>query len=243
MAVQGRLSEGIDANGLSSEDHKENKNPEGAKRGPFFIPLTWKWQQIGKLAQLINGDRSKNYPNRSEYVSDGVPWINTGHIEPDGTLSLTSMNYISEEKFESLRSGKVKPNDILYCLRGATLGKTAIVTQFDRGAVASSLVIIRFEEHVDPRFAYCVLTSPLGRSQIFEYDNGSAQPNLSANSVKKYWFPLPPLAEQRRIVAKVDELMALVDRLDEHQRQAHDLGGRLLTAAIAELTQPRAEAA
>jgi type I restriction enzyme S subunit len=136
-----------------------------------------------------------------------------------------------------LRSGKVRPGDLVYCLRGATLGKTAIITQYEEGAVASSLVIIRLTPAVEPRFAYRFLTSPLGREQIFHFDNGSAQPNLSANNVKKYWIPIPPLAEQRRIVAKVDQLMALVDALETQLVASRATASNLLSALVAELTQ------
>lgn len=72
---------------------------------------------------------------------------------------------------------------------------------------------------------------------IAKYDNGSAQPNLSAANVKKYLLPLPPLAEQRRIVAKVDELMALVDELETHQTAARTTAAQLLEAVVAELTE------
>ena len=205
---------------------------------PFQAPNGWIWAQLGQVSELINGDRSKNYPNKAEYVSKGVAWINTGHIEPDGTLSIESMHYITREKFDSLRSGKVSPGDLVYCLRGATLGKTAIITQFDEGAVASSLVIIRLSPTVDPNFAHRFLTGPLGRQQIFQFDNGSAQPNLSANNVKRYWVPLPPLAEQRRIVAKVDQLMALVDELETQLAASRATAKNLLQALVAELTAP-----
>ena len=76
------------------------------------------------------------------------------------------------------------------------------------------------------------LTSPLGRSQIFRFDNGSAQPNLSANSVTLYTFPLPPLAEQHRIVAKVDELMALCDRLKADLAESRARQARLSATLI-----------
>lgn len=203
------------------------------------LPTAWRWVKLGQVSELINGDRSKSYPNRAEYVQEGVAWINTGHIEPDGTLSLALMHYISRKKFDSLRSGKVRPGDLVYCLRGATLGKTAIITQFTEGAVASSLVIIRLSPAVDPAFAYRVLTSPLGREQIFRFDNGSAQPNLSANSVKKYSIPLPPLDEQRRIVAKVGQLMKVCDELEAKLRRAEDRAAKLVEAAVQELVVGR----
>ena len=180
---------------------------------PFEIPDQWEWCKFGLIGEFINGDRSKNYPNKSEYVESGMPWINTGHIEPNGTLTKSSMNFITMEKYDSLRGGKIEPGDLVYCLRGATFGKTAFITPYAEGAIASSLMIIRphIKEFGDYLFRY--LISPFGRSQIFRFDNGSAQPNLSANSVKMYAFPLPPLAEQHRIVAEVDELMALCDQL------------------------------
>ncbi|MCL1140875.1 restriction endonuclease subunit S [Shewanella pneumatophori] len=200
---------------------------------PFELPQGWEWCKFGLLSEFLNGDRGKNYPNKSEYVEAGIPWINTGHIEPNGTLTTQNMNYITKEKFDSLRSGKVLPNDLVYCLRGATFGKTAFVKPYSEGAIASSLMIIRAYDTRLNDFIYRYLTSAFGRSQIFRFDNGSAQPNLSANSVGLYAFPCPPLKEQKRIVAKVDELMALCDQLkarlaDAQTTQLH------LTDAIVE---------
>ncbi|MCC6667205.1 MAG: restriction endonuclease subunit S [Polyangiaceae bacterium] len=232
LAVTGRLT-GHDAGDAGHEDASSKRVRPDAPG--TTLPATWKWVKLGEVAELINGDRSKNYPNRAEYVEEGVPWINTGHIEPDGTLSLGSMHYISRKKFESLRSGKVRRGDLVYCLRGATLGKTAIITQFTEGAVASSLVIIRLAPVVDPAFAYRILTSPLGREQIFRFDNGSAQPNLSANNVKKYLVPLPPLAEQKRIVAKVEALMKLCDDLEARLKAKEATAGKLVEAVVKEL--------
>ena len=123
------------------------------------------------------------------------------------------MNFITKEKFDSLKSGKVQFGDLVYCLRGATFGKTAFVEPFNRGAIASSLMIIRPYKAELNKYFYRYLKSPFGISQIFRFDNGSAQPNLSANSVMLYAFPMPPLAEQQRIVNKVDQLMTKCDQL------------------------------
>lgn len=179
----------------------------------FNLPKDWVWCRFGVLGEFINGDRSANYPNKSEYVDNGIPWINTGHIEPDGTLSTVTMNYITQEKFDSLKSGKILPNDLVYCLRGATFGKTAFVSPYTQGAIASSLMIIRLSKYLNSRFVYYYLRSPFAKQQLERFDNGSAQPNLAANDVVLYSFPLPPLQTQSRIVAKVDELFALCNRL------------------------------
>ena len=173
----------------------------------------WVDRTLGELCKFENGDRGKNYPNREEYVAKGIPWINTGHIQPDGTLSQDEMNFISRAKFSSLRSGKIRPNDLVYCLRGATLGKTAIVDPYKEGAIASSLVIIRPSKSVDSHFLYFFLVSPEGQRQIKLYDNGAAQPNLGAKSVARYVIPIPAVTEQKRIADSLDELRAETQRL------------------------------
>ena len=211
-------------------------SPIGEDEVPFIVPKGWKWIRLGQVVELINGDRSKSYPNKDEYVSLGVPWINTGHIEPDGTLTRHHMNFISREKFESLSSGKIEPGDLVYCLRGATFGKTAFVTPYEEGAIASSLVIIRPINASLSRYLYYYLISPLGRSQIYRFDNGTAQPNLSANSVGLFAYPLPPLNEQIRITDKIEQLMRTCDSLEMQIRDSCEVAARLATATIASLT-------
>ncbi|MDY4416220.1 restriction endonuclease subunit S [Selenomonas sp.] len=179
---------------------------------PFEIPETWCWCRLGDVAIFQNGDRGKNYPKRTEYTTRGIPWVNAGHITADGFLSETSMNFISIDKYQELRNGKFQRGDLVYCLRG-TLGKVGRIEPYSEGAVASSLMIIRpmvpnvyFREYI---FHY--LKSALARRQLLQFDNGSAQPNLAAKDVAKYLIPLPPLAEQRRIVARLEELLGAVE--------------------------------
>ncbi|MBI5092940.1 MAG: restriction endonuclease subunit S [Candidatus Hydrogenedentes bacterium] len=240
LAVQGKLvpqdPQDEPAEVPSTAKRLRRFEPIAEKEIPFELPRSWRWSRLGSEAEFINGDRGKNYPNKNEYVPTGVPFINTGHIQPGGTLSLTSMHYLTRAKYDSLRNGKVQKDDLVYCLRGATLGKTAIIDQFIEGAVASSLVIIRLGCNLTPRYTYYYLISPLGRELITRFDNGSAQPNLSANSVTRYVAPVPPLAEQRRIVAKVDQLMALVDQLEAQLAASRATAEKLMEAVVAELT-------
>ncbi|CAI8755576.1 type I restriction enzyme, S subunit [Pseudomonas sp. IT-196MI5] len=180
----------------------------------FNAPSAWQWAKFGVAVSLINGDRGKNYPNKSEYVEQGIPFINTGHIDPNGTLSADRMNFITKKKFDSLGSGKIKNGDLVYCLRGATMGKTAFVDPLTEGAIASSLVIVRTSNLLLPRFTYLFLTSPQGKNLISQFDNGSAQPNLSAGSLASYPIAIPPLAEQSEIVRRVEQLFAFADQLE-----------------------------
>ncbi len=180
----------------------------------------WVETILGNVCEFENGDRGKNYPNRSEYVDAGIPWINTGHIQPDGRLSTIEMNYITKEKFNSLRSGKIRPGDLVYCLRGATLGKTALVDPLTIGAVASSLVILRPKKTLDSRFLYYFLTSPAGKRLIKTYENGAAQPNLGAKSVAKYTISLPEIHRQKTLVERIDKLAVETQQLESiYQRK------------------------
>ncbi len=210
--------------------------PISDEEKPFELPEGREWCKFGLTSEFINGDRGSNYPNKNEYVSQGIPWINTGHIEKNGTLTVTEMNFITEGKFNELRSGKIQKGDLVYCLRGATFGKTAFVIPYETGAIASSLMIIRPFITEMGGYIYNYLTSPFGRSQIYRFDNGSAQPNLSANSVMLYSFPCPPLTEQYRIFSQVGLLHELCDKLKTRiktaqQTQLH-LADALTDAAI-----------
>ena len=179
------------------------------------LPKGWNETELINLAKLINGDRGKNYPNRNEYVSIGIPFINTGHIEPNGNLNINSMNYITLEKFKSLNSGKVESGDLIYCLRGATMGKTAIIKQFEQGAIASSLVIVRTNEDVYNKYIYYYLLSPRGKDFIKRFDNGTAQPNLSAKSLSMFLIPLPSTKEQHQIVSELESKLTVCDKIEE----------------------------
>ncbi|MDD2989499.1 MAG: restriction endonuclease subunit S [Zoogloea sp.] len=204
---------------------------------PFEIPPGWIWIRLSVLCELENGDRSKNYPNKSLLVDSGIPFVNAGHLQ-SGRINTSEMTFISEERFNLLSGGKFSDGDILFCLRGS-LGKSAIVEGFSRGAIASSLVIVRLIGESDRFYFHNFFDSPLSYRQIQKYDNGTAQPNLSAADLGKFLIPLPPLTEQHRLVAKVDELMALCDQLEQetdaslgaHQTLVETLLSALTSAA------------
>lgn len=159
---------------------------------------------LRNVCKFINGDRSKNYPKGENYVISGIPFINAGDIK-DGYLTNEKFNYITQESFDKLSSGKVQVGDILYCLRGS-LGKHCIVN-IDKGAVASSLVILRpNNKKILSEFLDVLLYSQIIENQMLIANNGSSQPNLSAESVKNYKFYLPPLPLQQQFADFVNEI-------------------------------------
>lgn len=172
-----------------------------------------KYVKLGDVCEFINGDRGKNYPSSKDFVDKGIPFINAGHVQ-NNDISFENMNYISKEKFNKLGSGKVKKNDILYCLRGS-LGKNAIVN-IEEGAIASSLVILRSKtEDIDVNYLIKYLNSNYIKEQILKYNNGSSQPNLSAASVKNFNIYLPNYEKQKEISRILDKAQQLIDKRKE----------------------------
>jgi type I restriction enzyme S subunit len=179
---------------------------------PFEIPESWEWVRIRDFAQLINGDRGKNYPSKDKLSTDlssGLPFISAVNLE-DGRIDTSKLLFLSQNQFDLLGSGKFNQGDFIFCLRGS-LGKNAIA-QLKRGAIASSLVILRhYLEYPLAEYFKMYLDSPLLTSEIMKYNNGTAQPNLSAESLASFLFPLPPLAEQQRIVEHLGALLPLLE--------------------------------
>jgi type I restriction enzyme S subunit len=169
----------------------------------------WKTLTLGELCKFENGDRGKNYPGRKAFVPSGIPFINAGHLD-DGEIDWHGMDFIPRDRFDILGNGKVQKRDLLFCLRGS-LGKFGVVDQDIEGAIASSLVIVRPGEILDCDFLAAYFRSTLCAEMIAKYANGAAQPNLSAKNLKEFKIPLPPLPEQKRIVAILDEVFAGID--------------------------------
>lgn len=167
--------------------------------------------RLADIATLINGDRGKNYPSQADITEEGeIPFVNAGHLN-GRNIDFGDMNYISQEKYEKLSSGKFQQGDILYCLRGS-LGKKALVSDEVNGAIASSLVIIRPDtEKVLGDYLMLALDSPSIKEQLTKTNNGSSQPNLSAASVRDYQVELPELSEQEEIIEKLTKVRTVLD--------------------------------
>lgn len=187
-------------------------SPISEEEIPYDLPNGWEWCRLGDVANLINGDRGKNYPSKDKLSLEGIPFISAVDIEND-TISNSKLLCLSRGQYETLGNGKLIRGDIVFCIRGS-LGKCGVYP-FNEGAIASSLVIIRIADTdiVNSKYLLNYLKSPLLFSEIRKHDNGTAQPNLSAENLKNFLIPFAPQAEQQRIVAKIDVLMALCEQL------------------------------
>lgn len=187
--------------------------------------------RLGDIATLINGDRGKNYPSQADITDEGdIPFVNAGHLN-GRKIDFEEMNYISQDKYKRLSSGKFVKGDVLYCLRGS-LGKKAIVNDDVEGAIASSLVIIRPNyDRIDGDYLMFSLDSPSIKEQLNKANNGSSQPNLSAASVREYQIELPDLKKQKDIVKKLVKTRVIIDS----RQHEIDLLDELINARFVEM--------
>lgn len=182
---------------------------------PFDIPESWKWIRLSQIWSILNGDRGKNYPAKSTLSKIGIPFISAINLNGKTVVEDENLLCLSQIQYDKLGNGKLQKNDVVVCIRGS-LGKHGVYP-FDQGAIASSLVILRnyFLNICDDEFLLLYLDSPLFFSEIKKYDNGTAQPNLAAKSLEQFLVPLPSLCEQKRIVAKIEELLPYIDRYEQ----------------------------
>lgn len=247
LAIQGKLVEQRPEEGTAEDLYKQIQTEKQAliKAGklkkekplpeitedekPFEIPESWKWVRIANTWDVLNGDRGKNYPAKTTLSHKGIPFISALNLNGKTIIYDDNLLCLSEEQYNKLGNGKLIQGDIVVCIRGS-LGKHGRFP-LERGAIASSLVIMRSHLSIPALddFLMLFLDSPLFFGEIKRYDNGTAQPNLAARSLELFLFPLPPLAEQKRIVAKIEELLPLLDRYEQAWNRLEDFNMRFPT--------------
>lgn len=180
-----------------------------------IVPDDWDVATLASTCSFENGDRGENYPNASLRASEGVPFVNAGHLL-GGRIAIEEMDYISRERFNQLRSGKFAPGDILFCLRGS-LGKFGVVgSDLEEGAIASSLIIVRPRSDVlHARYLAAYFESDFCARMIDRWAGGAAQPNLGAKSLARFVIPLPAKCEQEAIAGALSDADALIESLEK----------------------------
>ncbi|PMS29889.1 type I restriction enzyme S subunit [Trinickia symbiotica] len=186
---------------------------------PYVLPKGWEWVRWNEIAKQI-GDIDHKMPQE---VPEGIPYVSPRDFQPDGTIDFDNAKKISPIDFNDL-SSKIRPErgDLIYPRYG-TIGAVRLV-QTDRPFLASySCAIVKvLHAFVVPEYQYYVSISQTIRDQARLATNKTTQPNVGLKSIQEYILPLPPFAEQARIVAKVDELMRLCDELETRGRLERD---------------------
>ncbi len=208
---------------------------------PFNIPTTWSWARIGTCSLLTEYGTSV----KSGHVENGIPVLKMGDVR-DGKLRLGGQKKIPRS-IEDLPQLFLKRFDLLYNRTNSAelVGKTGIyLGDDDVYTFASYLIRIRFLiDLASPIYANLAMNAPYFRkTQILpELQQQCGQANVNGTKLRNMVIPVPPLAEQRRIVAKVDELMSLCNRLEVQVRDGQVIQ-RHLTDAVLHVAVERATA-
>lgn len=244
LAVQGKLVP-QDPNGQSAEDYarlcdarkktqlKITQIDDEASADHPAMPDSWLGIHLGELVSIRTGFAFKS----GDYAESGTFILRVTNINSDGSFDTTKSVFLPESKMDKKMHGfLLEENELLVVMVGGSLGKIGRVTREILPALLNQNMwrLRPYGEQLDIGFLRLVLTDlNENRLQITDSTHGHLAMGVYAASV----VPFPPFAEQRRIVAKVDELMALVDALESQLATAHTIGEKLLDATVAELAQ------
>ena len=170
----------------------------------------WKFLTL-KEAELefIDGDRGVNYPKKSELLPEGdCVFLNTGNVRQN-SFDFSNLDFITKEKDNLLRNGKLQRDDIVLTTRG-TVGNVALYSQevpFSNIRINSGMVIIRVNKNFwHPYFIYLFFQSHLFKKQISRLISGSAQPQLPISILETVSIPQLTLDEQKEIIVNIKSI-------------------------------------
>ena len=185
---------------VSDKPHYENV--------PFEIPESWEWVTLDFVCSKIG---SGSTPKGSNYSESGIPFFRSQNVYNDG-LVFEDIKYISEQVHQSMIGTEVKANDLLLNITGGSLGRCAIVPlNFTQGNVSQHVCILRPIVVLSQYIHAFILSAFFAKTMKI---TGSGREGLPKYNLEKMIFPLPPLAEQQRIVAEVEKWFALIDELE-----------------------------
>ncbi len=167
---------------------------------PFEIPETWEWERWGNISQSIQ------YGYNAPAKSNGrIKMVRISDIQDNNVLWQNVP--FCEIKEKDVATYLLKPNDILFARTGGTVGKSYLVQDISEEAVyAGYLIRTRYSQLLCPQYLKCFMESELYWSQLRNGTIATAQPNCNGKTLGKMLLPIPPLAEQKRIVEKQKEL-------------------------------------
>lgn len=216
-AIQGKLVEqrpeegtAEDLYNLIKENHpvlKESKGDLVFDAIDFDIPENWKWVELNQLYEFV--DYRGKTPNK---ISEGVFLITASNIR-QGYMDYTRKEHISKDEYETRKSrGITEKGDLLFTTE-APMGYAAIC---DLEECSCGQRVITFKEYVNntafPKLFMFFILSPSFQKELIDNCTGTTAKGIKADKLKHLRLPLPPIEEQHRIVAKIEELLPFVDR-------------------------------
>ena len=196
---------------------------------PFDLPVGWEWVRFGSIAQHNAGktlDSRRNSGEPRDYLTtSNLYW---------GRFDLTEVRQmqIKEDELEKCTAQK---GDLLIC-EGGEAGRAAVWEEDRKICFQNHVHRVRFYGDINPYYAYRFFEQINATGEIEKYRKGVGISNMSGKSLASITFPLPPKDMQQKIVAKVDELMALCDKLEQQQTDNNETHQTMVETLLATLT-------
>ena len=183
---------------------------------PFAIPENWKWVRLGEITSIKGGKRIP-VGKKLTTVNTGYKYIRVADMK-NGTVIDTDIHYIDEEIYKKISAYTISKNDVYITCAGTT-GRIGIVPDFFDGANLTEnadKIILYF---INKLWLCYALNSEAIQNQIRNVTTKVGQPKLAIKRIENMIIPLPPLAEQKRIVEKLDNVLANIDELKANEEK------------------------
>jgi type I restriction enzyme S subunit len=210
--------------------------PVGEAELLFDLRQGWASARLIELVMEIQTGPFGSSLHKSDYQIGGTPVINPASLK-DGKIVPVNDMAIGPATLKRLEVFRLNRGDIVMARRGE-MGRCAIVTKHEDGWLCGTgSLVLRMPRSLDARYLAMLIGSPVARAYLGAASVGTTMQNLNQSILARMPVGVPPLAEQKRIVAKVDELMALCDRLEAQQQERATRYASLARAAPARFAE------
>lgn len=182
---------------------------------PFVIPSTWTWCYLSDISIIQEGPGIRKH----QYETSGIQFLTVTNILEDNIDLEKSKKYISDDQYKVYEHFTINKGDIVTACSGGSWGKSAIYDLDDKLILNTSTLRIRFYDDLgDNKYLYYLTKTSHFRGSLSKHLTGQ-QPNYGYSHYSKILVPLPPLPEQQRIVAILDEAFAAIDKAKANAEQ------------------------
>ena len=209
--------------------------PITADEIPFEIPEHWAWCRGNDLANYIDPQPSHRTPPESK---DGIPYVAMSDIKKDGTIDFTSTRKVSLSVLEEHKNRYVlEDGDFIFGKIG-TLGKPVLLPKPFEYTLSANVILIQANRKIiRADYLYYFLGSPIAEKELLDKKSTTSYPVFGMAKARNMIIPLPPLHEQEQIVAKLEELMAFCDGLEQSIKESQGYNEKLLQQVLREALQ------
>jgi type I restriction enzyme S subunit len=206
-----------------------------AEEIPFEIPKHWTWCRGNDLANYIDPQPSHRTPPESK---DGVPYVAMSDIKKDGTIDFSSTRKVSFIVLQEHKNRyQLEEGDFIFGKIG-TLGKPVLLPKPYEYTLSANVILIQANRKIVRHdYLFHFLGSPIAEKELLDKKSTTSYPVFGMAKARNMLIPLPPLHEQEQIVAKIEELMAFCDGLEQSIKESQGYNEMLLQQVLREALQ------